>query len=53
MASVNKTNYHNLLSEYYLRPYEEKKIVESEFDKRLQEILDEVKSLTASIEVKK
>jgi type I restriction enzyme M protein len=53
MASVNKTNYHNLLSEYYLRPYEEKKIAESEFNKRLQEILDEVKSLSTSIEVKK
>ena len=53
MASVNKTNYHNLLSEYYLRPYEEKKIAEREFDKRLLEILDEVKSLSTSIEVRK
>jgi len=50
---INNTNYHNLLSEYYLRPYEEKKIAENEFDNKLQEILDEIKSLPKFIEDKK
>jgi len=49
MNSVNDTNYHNLLSEFYLRPYEDKKITENEFDKILGEILDEVKSLPKMI----
>jgi len=45
MEHVNDSNYHNLLSEYHLRPYEEKKITEKELDEKLKGILLEMKSL--------
>lgn len=45
MDSINNENYHNLLSEYHLRPYEEKKISEKEFEEKLKEILDELKNI--------
>jgi len=45
MNRVNDGNYHNLLSEYHLRPYEEKKIAEKQFDEKLEEILIEMRSL--------
>ena len=45
-ALVNDANYHNLLSEYYLRPYEEKRITEEQFDKRFKEITDKFNDLT-------
>jgi type I restriction-modification system DNA methylase subunit len=43
--SVNKENYHNLLSEFHLRPYELKKISEIEFEKRSNEIFAELKNI--------
>lgn len=48
--STNTTNYHNLLSEYHLRPYEEKKITEAQFDEHLAAILAEMDSLPISKE---
>ena len=45
MDSINNENYHNLLSEYHLRPYEEKKISEKEFEEKSNEILDELKNI--------
>jgi len=45
MDSINNENYHNLLSEYHLRPYEEKKISEKEFEEKSKEILDELKNI--------
>jgi type I restriction-modification system DNA methylase subunit len=45
MDSINDENYHNLLSEYYLRPYEEKKISEKEYDKKSKEIIDNLKNI--------
>ncbi len=47
---INNTNYHNLKSEFYLRPYEEKKITEQQFDEKLKEIVEEIKALS-TIEV--
>ena len=45
MAEVNEENYHNLLSEYHLRPYKEKRISEEDFDKRTEEILKKLKNI--------
>jgi type I restriction-modification system DNA methylase subunit len=45
MDSINNENYHNLLSEYHLRPYEEKKISKEEFEEKSKEILDELKNI--------
>jgi len=45
MDSINNENYYNLLSEYHLRPYEEKKISEKEFEEKSKEILDELKNI--------
>ena len=42
--SINTINYHNLLSEYHLRPYEEKKITEAQFESQLAAILSEMDS---------
>jgi predicted RNA-binding protein Jag len=40
--AVNETNYHNLLSEYHLRPYEEKIITEREFNSKSEKIIQEL-----------
>lgn len=50
--AINDTNYHNLLSEYHLKPHEEKKITEKEFDCKMEEILIEIKYLLKSLEGK-
>ena len=52
MNSINNENYHNLLSEYYLRPYEEKKISEKEFEEKSEKILDDLKNILESFEEK-
>jgi type I restriction enzyme M protein len=43
MDYVKNENYHNLISEYHLRPYEEKKISEKEFEDQSRKILDKLK----------
>ena len=44
MDLINDANYHNLLSEYYLRPFEEKRITEEQFDEKLKEIISRIKT---------
>ncbi len=51
IEAVNETNYHNLLSEYHLRPYEEKKINEKEFDSKSEEILRELRVFLKSFDI--
>jgi len=45
MDSISDENYNNLISEYYLRPYEEKKISEKKFKGKSKEILDDLKNI--------
>lgn len=45
MNSVNDRNYFNLLSEYYLRPYEEKKITKKKFEQRTKDIFNDIKNI--------
>jgi len=52
MGSINNKNYYNLLSEYYLRPYEEKKISEKKFDEKSKEIFDDLKNILELFEGK-
>lgn len=46
MKNVNDTNFYNLLSEFHLRPYKTKRITESEFESKLNEINKSLGSLT-------
>ncbi len=45
MSRINDSNYHNLLSEYHLRPLTYEEIDEATFNRRFDEILTEVKKL--------
>lgn len=49
MDSINDSNYYNLISEYYLRPYERKSITIEEFDEQLNDILVRTKQLINSL----
>lgn len=49
MDKVNKDNFHNLLSEFHLRPVTVEKINEGEFNNAIVEIIDELSSLDAQI----
>jgi hypothetical protein len=42
---VNEENFHNLLSEFYLRPYPVKKLTEKEFESKLDGIINKIKTL--------
>lgn len=39
---VNEENFHNLLSEFHLRPIESEKISENEFDKKFEELIKSI-----------
>lgn len=45
MNLINENNYYNLISEYYLRPYETKQITIDEFDTELNALLDQVQDI--------
>ncbi len=45
MKLISDENYFNLLSEYYLRPYAEKKISEKEFEENTLKIVDDLKNI--------
>jgi len=45
MKDVNESNFHNLLSEFHLRPYATKRITESEFENKINEISKKIGSL--------
>lgn len=45
MKDINAKNFHNLLPEFYLRPYEPKFISIKEFNKELLSIKDNLKSI--------
>jgi hypothetical protein len=45
MDEVNSTNYHNLLSEFYLRPIDPDKITMKEFEANFKSILSTLKQL--------
>jgi len=44
MNQINEDNFHNLLSEFYLRPLTMDKITEKEFDNRIASIMDKFAS---------
>jgi len=50
MGKINRENYHNLLSEYHLRPYKERRISEEDFDKRTEEIFERLKKIFEDVE---
>jgi len=50
MEKISKHNFHNLLSEFYLRPIEIKEIEEQKFDKKAKDILDEISNLKNEVE---
>jgi hypothetical protein len=45
MAQVNETNFHNLLSEFHLRPFIIPTIPEADFDKKMSDIKEEIGKL--------
>lgn len=45
ITSIADQNYYNLLSEYHLRPYEEKKITEKEFELSSKDIFNDLKNM--------
>jgi type I restriction enzyme M protein len=45
MDKIGKHNFHNLLSEFYLRPFEEKKVSVKQFDENLSKISESFKLL--------
>jgi len=49
VGAVNETNYHNLLSEYHLRPYEKKIITEREFNSKSEKIIQELNAFLKTI----
>lgn len=49
MSEVNEENYHNLLSEYHLRPYKVEEIEEEEFEEKIQEVKKEIKTLKEGV----
>jgi len=51
IKSIKSENYHNLLSEFHLRPYKEKKISEYDFDQKSNDILKEFKKLINSYNI--
>ena len=50
MEKIGEHNFHNLLSEFYLRPIKVKKITELEFDKNASSVLSEMLKLYKEIE---
>ena len=49
LEKINRENYHNLLSEYHLRPYKEKRITEEDFDKHIEEIFERLRGILEEV----
>jgi len=49
MDKIEKHNFHNLLSEFYLRPITVKEVAEQEFDKRALNIFEEISYLSNKV----
>ena len=50
IEKIKRENYHNLLSEYHLRPYKEMRITEEDFDKRTEEIFEKLRGFLEGYE---
>ena len=49
IKNINKENFHNLLSEFHLRPYKVNKITEVDFEKKIFEIESSLRSFISVI----